>query len=223
MRNVVAALALALALPGCAVIHRVSSMTQAFELERNGLPAEATIVRIWDTGMTVNENPVVGFLLDVRPPSGAPWRAQTKQLVSRLELPRIQPGAVVAVRYDSADHTRVSLALADDAYLVPTPPPTPFPRAADLEPEKQRLLASGVPGTATILSCTPLGLYDADGRAVWDVVFKVELPGRNPVRGPVRTAVPKEREAWFKVGQRLPIKADPEVLTHFAVDWARLE
>ncbi len=115
MRHALAALSLAVALPACVVADRLSGVSQAVDLQRTGLPAQATIVRIWDTGMTVNDDPVVGFLLDVRPASGAPWQAETKQLVSRLAVPAVQPGAVVAARYDPADHTRVSLALADRA------------------------------------------------------------------------------------------------------------
>lgn len=213
----------ALTLPACAVINRMDGASQARQLQRVGLPAQATIVRIWDTGMTVNKNPVVGFLLEVQPANGASWQAKTKLVVSRLAVSRVQPGAVVPVRYDPNDHARVSLALAGDgADFLPQPAPTPLPRAADLEPEKQRLLATGLAGTVTILECTPLGLFDADGRPVWDLMLSIELPGREPVRGPARTAVPKERESWFKVGQRLPIKADPEAPTHFAVDWDRV-
>lgn len=187
-----------------------------------GLPAQATILQIWDTGMTMNRNPVVGFLLEVRPASGASWQAKTKLVVSRLAVSRVQPGVIVPVRYDPNDHTRVSLALAGETRVWSPLAPTPFPRAADMEPEKQRLLATGVAGTVTILECTRLGLFDADGRPVWDLVLNIELPGREPVRGPVRTAVPKGRESWFKVGQRLPIRADPEAPTHFAVDWERV-
>ncbi len=103
------------------------------------------------------------------------------------------------------------------------PAPTPLPRAADVEPEKQRLLATGVPGTATILTATPLGLFDADGRPAFDLVVRVEVPGRAPLEGPARTAVDRKHEPWLKAGQQLPIKADPDAPTHFAVDWARVE
>lgn len=212
MRQVALALTVvvAVALPGCAVINRFSGMSQASELHRIGMPAEATVLRIWDTGMTVNKNPVVGFLLEVRPPDEAPWRAETKQLVSRLEIPRVRPGQVVAVRYDPADHRRVSLALADAMAKASTATPMPLPRAAEVERERQRLLATGVAGTITLLSCVSLGLYDADGRPVWDLVLTVDLPGRASVRGPARTAVPKEHESWFKAGPR---SNSPEVGT----------
>jgi hypothetical protein len=32
-----------------------------------------------------------------------------KALVGRLDVPRVQPGAMLAVKYDPADHSRVAL------------------------------------------------------------------------------------------------------------------
>ena len=58
-------------------------------------------MKIWDTGATVNRDPVVRMLLEVQPATGSPFQAETEMLVSRLEIPQIQPGMVVSVKYDS--------------------------------------------------------------------------------------------------------------------------
>jgi hypothetical protein len=214
----------ATALGGCAVINRMDGISQAQELRVSGVLAEATVLKIWDTGMTVNQDPVVGFLLEVRPRDRAAYQAETKLLISRLSIPQIQPGAVVTVRYDPAKPSRVSLDLGALAARSATlPAPTPAPHAAFLEAEKQRLLATGVAGSATILQCRALGLFDAEGRPVYDLLLTVEVPGQEPVQRPARVGVPSEREHWFKVGQRLPIKADPSQPSHVALDWDRLE
>jgi hypothetical protein len=76
-----------------------------------GLPAEATVLKVWDTGWTINDDPRVGLLLQVRPPGGTPYQVETKSVVSRLVVARLQPGAVVQVRYDPHDARKVSLAL----------------------------------------------------------------------------------------------------------------
>jgi hypothetical protein len=211
-------------LSGCAVINRIDGLSQAEDLRASGVPATATILRIWDTGMTVNDDPVVGFLLQVHRQDGADYEAETRLLISRLQIPQIQPGAVVSVRYDRSNPARVSLDLGTrTAVSPPRFSPTPPPPAAEMEAEKQRLLATGVEGTATILQCQPLGLFDSDGRPVYDLVLSLEVPGHAPTQGPARVGVLREREHWFKVGQRLPIKADPDAPSHFAVDWPRLE
>jgi hypothetical protein len=101
---------MAVALSGCAIRDRMTGESVAREIRAAGLPAEATVVEIWDTGVTVNNDPVVGFLLDVRPTGGrAPFQAKTKALISRLAVPRVQPGATLRVMFDPNDSTRVAL------------------------------------------------------------------------------------------------------------------
>ena len=70
----------------------------------NGQPAEARILEIRDTGTTINNDPVVRFLLEVHPPDGSPFQAETERLISRLEIPQIQPGTTLRVKYDPESH-----------------------------------------------------------------------------------------------------------------------
>jgi hypothetical protein len=68
----------------------------------NGLPAQATILKVSDTGTTINNDPVVRLLLEVQPPDQPTFQAETERLISRLQIPQVQPGAVVQVKYDPA-------------------------------------------------------------------------------------------------------------------------
>ena len=70
-----------------------------------GLPARATIIQIWDTGTTINDNPLVRLRLEVHPPGGAIFEAETEELISRLEIPSIQLGMEVEVKYDPQTQT----------------------------------------------------------------------------------------------------------------------
>lgn len=105
--------ALSLALHGCAVANRMSGVSQAKELQTAGEAAQAEILKIWDTGMTVNEDPVVGFLLEVHPNDKPVYQAETKLRISRLHISQVQPGAIVPVRFDPANPKRVSLDIYD--------------------------------------------------------------------------------------------------------------
>lgn len=98
-------------LNGCAIANKMSGVSQARELQKKGVSADATILEIWDTGISVNENPVVGLLLEVRPADRPAYQAKTKALVSRVHIPMVQPGLVVPVWLDPADPARVSLAI----------------------------------------------------------------------------------------------------------------
>jgi hypothetical protein len=71
-------------------------------LQKNGRLADATILTITDTGTWVNNRPVVRFTLEVRPPGEPPFQAEAERLVSPLEIPHIQPGMELPVRYDPA-------------------------------------------------------------------------------------------------------------------------
>jgi hypothetical protein len=76
----------------------------------NGILGQATILRIWETGITVNDRPQVGFSLNVQHPDGSSYEAETKAVVSLINLPQVQPGATVAVKIDPNNRSRVALA-----------------------------------------------------------------------------------------------------------------
>lgn len=76
-----------------------------------GQPAEARILEIVDTGTTINQNPVVRFRLEVQPPGRPPFEAEAERLISRLQIPLVQPGSIVHVKYDPASY---AVALADE-------------------------------------------------------------------------------------------------------------
>jgi hypothetical protein len=103
-------LAAALSLASCAIADRVSGVSDAKALQSTGVAAEATVQKIWDTGITVNQDPVIGMEVEVQPAEGQPWRATIpKSLISRLDIPRFQPGQRVSVRYNPQDRSRVAL------------------------------------------------------------------------------------------------------------------
>jgi hypothetical protein len=68
-----------------------------------GRPARAEVLEIWATGTTINQNPVVRLRLEVRPKGEPPFQAETEELVSRLELGKLQPGSIVKVMVDPED------------------------------------------------------------------------------------------------------------------------
>lgn len=131
---------------GCSLTGMVDQMTGEDlnrEVRERGLPARATVLEIWDTGVKVNDDPVVGFRLEVEAAGQPPWRAETRSLVSILAIPRVQPGAVLHVRYDPADPSRVALDVGGEPGPTQTPEPVigPLTLADDLTVEP---LAEGV-------------------------------------------------------------------------------
>ena len=76
---------------------------------KDGVTATATITRIWDTGTTINENPLAGIQLEVKPANEAPFTVETKQIVNRLEVGYFQPGQTVTVSYNPTDHKKIHI------------------------------------------------------------------------------------------------------------------
>ena len=109
-RGLVATLAALLLLnSGCMIVDSISGIAQTRELQKTGLPAKAVILKISDSGTTVNDDPVVWLELEVHPDAGPAFRAKTKCLISRLDVPQFQPGCTIPVCYDPADHSRVGI------------------------------------------------------------------------------------------------------------------
>ncbi len=107
-----AALAAVLVLAGCSgLVDRWSGREEACAILAAGVPARATVLELRDSGTTINDDPVVIFVLAVEPAAGEPFRAETRALVARLDVPQVQPGRVLPVRYDPADRTRVAIDL----------------------------------------------------------------------------------------------------------------
>jgi len=107
-------LLLLIALPGCAVANRMSGVSEAREIQRMGQEARATILELWDTGITVNDDPVVGLRVNVHAADGSSYEATIRRSrVSRVHVPQVQPGLTVRVYVDPRDRTRVALGLYD--------------------------------------------------------------------------------------------------------------
>ncbi len=106
--------AFAVALLGCrSIVDSYSGRKESCEILATGISATGTIVRLIDTGTTINDDPVVEFVVRVVPADGEPYEAKTKALVSRLDVPSIQPGRVVPVKYDPQNRMRIALDLWD--------------------------------------------------------------------------------------------------------------
>ncbi|MCB0454945.1 MAG: hypothetical protein R2775_00745 [Flavobacteriaceae bacterium] len=79
----------------------VSSSTNKNKLLKSGKEAPAKIIRIYETGTTVNNSYMVGFELEVMPKNAPKFTATTEQLISRLNIHEFQVGKKVLVAYDS--------------------------------------------------------------------------------------------------------------------------
>jgi len=79
-------------------------------LRRRGHAAEATILEVSETGITVQGNyPLAKLRLRVEPAGEEPYEVTTKCLVNRFEIPAYQPGRRISVMVDPKDRRRVAV------------------------------------------------------------------------------------------------------------------
>ena len=86
-------------------------INQSNKLLTTGVPAQARVLQLADTGVRLNDNPQVKLVLEVQPLGQPAYQVEIASFVSMLKLAQIQPGNTVNVRYDPADPSKVALAL----------------------------------------------------------------------------------------------------------------
>ncbi len=74
---------------------------------QDGIPAQAKIVGVRQTGVMLNNQPQIAFDLEVHPPGGMPYQAQAKAVIPMINIPQFQPGAEVPVKIHPSDPTQV--------------------------------------------------------------------------------------------------------------------
>jgi hypothetical protein len=96
-------------LSSCAVIDHYTGEDVNKKVRENGIPASATVLEIWDTGVRYNDNPVVGLLLQVTLLDGKTYQAETRNVISIVHICQVQPGSVLPVKVDPDNHSLVAL------------------------------------------------------------------------------------------------------------------
>ena len=78
-------------------------------LYSGGIAGSATIDSVADTGMFVNEAPVLELSMTVSIPGREPYPVKHRQLVSHAALARFQPGSMLPVRVSQQDPNQLMI------------------------------------------------------------------------------------------------------------------
>lgn len=76
-------------------------------LQKTGLPGKAKILEVHDTGITINNNPQVKLVLEIKNNFGQVYRATCRTLVSRINPSFFQPGMELSVKIDPNNEQRI--------------------------------------------------------------------------------------------------------------------
>jgi hypothetical protein len=83
----------------------------------------------------------------------------------------------------------------------------------------KRLVASGVPGTAVVLSVRDTGTTINNTTAVFDVGLEVTLPGQQPYQARAEAMLGRMSWGALQPGMTVAVKVDPNNAMRVAIDW----
>lgn len=188
-------------------------MTNASRLQKTGIPGKARILEVRDTGVTINNNPQVKLVLEVKNNFGQKYNAQCRVLVSRINPNAYAPGMEIPVKIDPKNEQNVVIdysggqQTAQSAYAQPNADAMKS-ELQQMEKDNEAIRQSGHPARAIIKKNTWLGAY-VNGNNPW-VELEVEvLPEGSPsfsakTKGVISEAsVPK-----FQPGCEIYVKYD---------------
>lgn len=207
------------------------AFAEAQRIKATGVPGSARIMGMRQTGVQMNDQPQIELSLEVTTTMQGPYQVVMKEYVPLMLIGTLSSGRPLPVKVDPANPNTVIIewenALGGGMSGAPSMAGMAPPAGADssqMDPglrqaEKERLLASGIQGSATVLSSNTTGQTDSEGRPVYDLMLRIEIPGREPVQGPARTGVPPERVDRLEAGDTVTIKADPANPSSMTIDW----
>jgi len=198
-------------------------MASQNRLLKTGVSARAVIKELRDTGVTVNNAPQVKLLLEVSPPTGAPYLVETKTLISRLEIPSFQPGTELAVKIDPNNKNKIAIDRSGGASYAGGNAAGMNEHQAQamltkVNDENNRIMAYGQSSKAIVTNYKWLGVYVNGQNPFVELDLEVlpdsDKPFKASAKGVVKdTSVPK-----FQPGKEIWVKYDPENHSKVTID-----
>jgi hypothetical protein len=192
----------------------------AKELLARGLPGRGVIVSVQRTAASSGAGDALAlvcvFTVEVTLRGVPRYTATCRQTVRAALLPRlISADAIVAVRVDPGDHSRIALAPGEQ------PPSFTVARSNDQNAwSAARILEVGVPCTAVIVESLGLGMRTTTGDDLYAFTLRVIAEQRPPYEIQVGNPVPATALALLYAGNTVPARRIPDGDDReLAIDW----
>ncbi len=192
-------------------------------LEKNGIPAKATIKSVQDTGITINQNPEVKLVVEIKNTLGQTYTTTVLAMVSRIQPNAYQAGMVIPVKIDPNNEKK---AIIDMSKQAESPAPTkPTQAQTDaitkelnkLELEQNEIRNTGASARAIIKTYNWLGINVNGNNPYVELDLEV-LPDDKPAfQGKTKCAIGELNVSKYQPGQQITVKYDPNDLSKIAV------
>jgi hypothetical protein len=199
-------------------------MLNASRLQKNGIPGKAIIVAVRDTGVTINNNPQVKLVLEVKSNLGQKYAAECRTLISRLQPGIFQPGMEVPVKIDPKNEKNVIVDFSGNSTTnnnssLSQQDNTNLQTALQQEQKEQESIRlSGKPARAIIKKYTWLGVYINGNNPYAEIELEV-LPDNYPSFSATTKGVIGEAAVEkFQPGKEIYVKYDQYDNSKVAMD-----
>jgi len=185
---------------------------------QNGLLGRGEVLGIDASGMTLQiGNGLVErkctLTLNVMLDGQQPFQAQVSQRIQEVYIPQLSAGgAVVAVRVDPADHSKVAIDFDSPVPEVTLP-------ASEGQNSAAWILEHGKPITVVLVANAPIGVKNAKGDPVQALTLTVATGVPEPYQIQVGNAVPASALPLLYPGSKLNAKLG-DGPNDVVVDWA---
>jgi hypothetical protein len=201
----------------------LNSANQAFggadaNLLANGLIGRGEITSLSASGTTVTimnglEERTCTMTVNVMLDGQQPYQATVTQRVQEVYIPQLSSGgAVVTVRVDAADHSKIALDFA-------TPVPEVTLPASEGQNSAAWILEHGKPITVVLVANQPIGVNNAKGDPVQALTLTIATGVPTPYQIQVGNAVPATALPLLFPGSKLHAKLG-DGPNDVVVDWA---
>jgi len=207
------------------------------KLLKTGVSATARVVKVSDTGVTVNNSPQIKILLEVTPPNGSPYMVETKELISRLDVGVYREGMILTVKVDLDNKNLVAIdnsggdssgyaggyssgstgfgAAAAEPTSVPTGPWAGMSAAeanqklVTMNEQNVTLMSYGTEAKAIIRRYTWLGIYVNGQNPAVQLDIEVLPDSGSPFEGTAFGVVQAASIPKYQPGCQVYVKYDP--------------
>lgn len=189
-------------------------MIIAGRLLKTGEQRSGKILEVWDTNVTVNNNPQVGLLVEVMDRYGKPYQVKTKMVISRLQVGDVRPGQAVTVRVDPQNDQSIAIesfgAAATSEFSMNEYEAALMKILDQIEKENRDILLTGISAEAKIV-----GYYDLNVKVNGDnplVLLFLEIhPGlKEPFYAEAKGVIATQSVQKFQPGKTITVKYDPK-------------
>lgn len=202
------------------IVNSVSSAVGGVDADiiENGILGRGEVIGVDASGMTMQiGNGLVErkctITLNVMIDGQQPWQAQASQRIQEVYLPQLTAGgAIVAVKVDPADHSRVAIDFDSPVPEVTLP-------ASEGQNSAAWILEHGKPITVVLVANAPIGVKNAKGDPVQALTLTVATGVPEPYQIQVGNAVPASALPLVYPGSKLHAKLG-DGPNDVVVDWA---